>query len=108
MGNIKNWKMFNEGLIKNVYNFYKLVKMLKGWKQKYQPSDYDKVIEDAYELIDSYGLEDGKKSPSFTLPNNQLDEQFIKKFLKKAGDHGYKVISEPSDKTGHTKFNFTR
>ena len=115
MKHINNWKNFNEGFftgikegVENVYNFYKLVKMLRGWKQKYTSSDYDKVISDAFELINDYNLQPGKLSPSFTLPNIQLEEEFIKKFFKAAEDKGYQVISKPSEKEGSTTFNLIR
>jgi hypothetical protein len=94
-------------LITNAINFAKLVNMLRDWKSKYQPSEYDRVISDAFVLIDSYGLKPGKKSPSFTLPNEQLEEEFIKKFLVAAEAHGYKVFSNP-EKEGFTRFYFTR
>lgn len=67
MKHINNWKNFNEGIfsgikkgVKNVYNFYKLVKMLRGWERKYTPEQYDKVISDAFELINGYNLQPGK------------------------------------------------
>lgn len=115
MKHMKNWKTFNEGIfsgikkgVENVYNFYKLVKMLRGWERKYTPSDYNKVISDAFELINGYNLQPGKLSPPFTLPNVQLEEEFIKKFFKAAEDNGYKVVSKPSEKEGFTTFNFIR
>ena len=92
---MKNWKAFNENFIKNAYNFIKLVKLLRGWEKKYQPSQYDEVIEKAFVLIDGYGLKPGKLSPSFTLPNVQLEEEFIKKFFEAAKSHGYDVFSKP-------------
>ena len=92
----------------NSINFFKLAKMLRGWQNKYQPSDYDKVISDAFVLIDGYGLKQGKLSPPFTLPNEQLEKEFIKKFFVAAKEHGYNVISKPSEREGYTTFNFTR
>ena len=92
----------------NSINFYKLVKMLRGWEKKYTPADYDRVIKDAFVLIDSYGLKEGEISPYFTLPNDQLEKEFIKKFLIAAEEHEYKVFSEPAENEGFTKFHFTR
>jgi len=58
MKKIKNWQAFNEGLfssikkgISDVYDFYKLVKLLRNWKEKYSPEEYDNVIYDAFKLI---------------------------------------------------------
>lgn len=115
MKNMKNWKAFNEGIfsdikkgVSNVYNFIKLVKMLRGWERKYTPTDYDKVISDAFDLINGYNLPPGKLSPPFTLPNYQLEEEFIKKFFIAAKQNGYKVESKPSEIEGSTTFNFIK
>lgn len=97
-----------ESFITNAYNFVKLVKLLRGWQRKYQPSDYDAIINQAFELIDGYDLQPGKLSPPFTLPNEQLDTEFIKKFMKTAEEHGYKIISKPAEKENYTTFNFTK
>jgi hypothetical protein len=112
---INNWKTFNEGLfsgikkgVSDMYNFYKLVKLLRGWERKYTPEQYDMVISSAFNLINKHDLQPGKLSPPFTLPNTQLGEEFIKKFFKAAKDNGYEVVSKPSEKQGHTTFNFTR
>jgi hypothetical protein len=114
MKHINNWVNFNEGLfsgikkgVSDMYNFYKLVKLLRGW-EKYTPEQYDKVISDAFDLINKHDLKPGKLSPPFTLPNKQLEKEFIKKFFKAASNNGYKVISRPSEKEDHTTFNFTR
>ena len=37
-----------------------------------------------------------------------MEETFIKKFFKAAKDNGYEVVSKPSEKEGHTTFNFIR
>ena len=109
MKKIYNWKSFNENFFKDAYNFIKLVKMLRGWQRKYQPEDYDRVIAQAFELIDGYGLQPGKISPPFTLPNHELETEFIKKFLATAEEHGYEVISRPAvEREGYTTFNFKR
>jgi len=112
---LKIYESFNEGLFANIkkgvsnsYNFYKLVKMLRGWESKYKPEQYDKVISDAFDLINSYNLQPGKMSPPFTLPDEQLEEEFIKKFFVAAEYNGYKVISNPSEREGYTTFNFIR
>ena len=112
---INNWKTFNEGLfsgikkgVSDMYNFYKLVKLLRGWERKYTPEQYDMVISSAFNLINKHDLQPGKLSPPFTLPNTQLEEEFIKKFFKAAKDNGYEVVSKPSEKQGHITFNFTR
>jgi len=97
--------MFNENFIKNSYNFIKLVNMLRGWERKYTPEEYDGVIEKAFKLINSYGLKPGKLSPPFTLPNEQLKQEFIIKFLKAAEYNRYEVISTPKD-SNYTTFNF--
>ena len=122
MKHINNWKIFNEGIfssvkkgVSGVYNFFKLVTMLTGWERKYTPDQYDKVISDAFELINAHNLQPGELSPPFTLPNNQLKEEFIKKFFKAAEENGYKVISKsdtvfyglPPDE-GYTTFNFKK
>lgn len=104
---MKNIKLF-ESFVSNIYNFYKLVKMLRGWETKYTPDQYDKVISDAFNLINSYNLKPGKLSPSFTLPIVQLELEFIKKFFKAAEDNGYKVVSNPSKKAGYMTFNFIK
>jgi hypothetical protein len=115
MKHLDNWKTFNEGIfsgikkgVSDVYNFYKLVKMLRGWERKYTTEEYDKVISDAFDLINSYNLQPGKLSPPFTLPNTQLEMEFIKKFFKAAEDNGYQVVSKLSEKEGYTTFNFIR
>lgn len=102
---MKNLQKF-ENFITNAYNFIKLVKMLRGWQHKYQPSEYDTVIDNAFKLIDDYNLQPGKISPSFTLPNDQLDTEFIKKFMKTAEEHGYEILSKPAE--NNTTFNFTK
>jgi len=115
MKKIKNWQAFNEGLfssikkgISDVYDFYKLVKLLRNWKEKYSPEEYDNVIYDAFKLINGYNLQPGKLSPPFTLPNVQLEEEFIKKFFNVAKENGYEVVSNPSEREGYTTFNFKR
>jgi hypothetical protein len=115
MKHINDWKTFNEGIfsgikkgVSNAYNFIKLVKLLRGWQRKYTPEDYDNVIKEAFDLINGYNLQPGKLSPPFSLPNIQLEEEFIKKFFKAAEDNGYKVESRASEREGYTTFNFIR
>ncbi len=115
MRHINSWKSFNEGLfssikksVSNAYNFYKLVKLLRQWDKKYTPKQYDNVISDAFDLINKYDLSPGKLSPPFTLPNSQLEQEFIRKFFKAAKDNGYEVISKPSERKAYTTFNFIK
>lgn len=91
---------------KNYYNFFKLVKLLRGWK-KYESSQYDGVVDEAFTLINAYDLKPGKRSPKFSLPNDQLDEEFIIKFFERADSDGYHVVSYPCvDRETHTTFYF--
>ncbi len=83
--------------------------MLRGWNEKYDPSEYDGVVEKAFTLINGYNLKPGKKSPAFTLPNEQLDEEFIIKFFEAAESNGYNVISKITEgKESHTTYNFIK
>lgn len=96
-------------MIKNYYNFFKLVKMLRGWGEKYDPSEYDDIIEKAFTIIDGYNLKPGRKSPPFTLPNDQLDEEFIIKFFEAVDRNGYIVISKITEgKETHTTYSLTK
>jgi hypothetical protein len=95
-----------EGFIKNTINLFKLANLLKNWSSKYQTEEYDKVITQAFDIIDAFNLSNDILSTPFTLPNNQLETEFIKKFFNEAEKRGYEAISNPSETT--TTFKFRR
>jgi hypothetical protein len=70
---------------------YKLGTLLKDWK-RYNPSEYDKVIKEALDIINDYGLKSGDESPSFSLPTVQLKEEFIIKFMNELKENGFTIV----------------
>ena len=94
--------------IRKVGKYFQLIRILKGYKIRYQPEEYDDVIKQAFALIDGYDLPKGQLSPSFTLPDEARHDEFIKKFFKAASDHGYEVVRNPSSGLSetYTTFNF--
>ena len=81
MKHINNWKIFNEGIfssvkkgVSGVYNFFKLVTMLTGWERKYTPDQYDKVISDAFELINAHMMKKHLYNGQKTLLYYQLSQ----------------------------------
>lgn len=93
----------------NIIDFITLVRILRNWQEKYNTYEYPFVIKRAFNLIDKYDLQPGVLSPSFTLPNNQLDLDFIKKFFLEADKRGYDVIkSNVIKREDATTFNLIR
>lgn len=94
-------------VISNAIDFYQLVNLLRNWQNKYKPSQYDSIINQAFNLIDKYGLKPGVLSPTFKLPNNQLEMDFIQKFFTEADNRGYAVVTGENVKE-RTTFNLKR
>lgn len=82
-------------MIRRMYRVWvlsKLASKLRGW-QKQNPFYYALLIKESVGLINDYGLAKGESSPKFTLPNEQLDEMFIRKLFKAIENEGYEVIN---------------
>ena len=82
----------------------KIGNKLSKWQTKYEPKDYDRVISEVFKLVDDYGLKSGEFSPSFTLPNYQIEKEFIVKFLNAAKEHGFEVFSNKGEYRTEFKF----
>lgn len=95
--------------ITNIIDFITLVSILRNWENKYNPYEYPFVIKRAFNLIDKYDLKPGVLSPSFTLPNSQLETKFIKIFFSEAEKRGYDVLkSTVVKRIDSTTFNLKR
>lgn len=100
------WGILHGNNIRKMYYYYKLGILLRKWETRYVTSEYEHIIKKAFDIIDSYNLKFGEKSPAFTLLNGDLGKDFIVRFFKAAPDRGYILIS--FEFTQITKFIFIK
>jgi len=103
---MKIFNLFNKNIVYKSFQLYKLIKLLSGWRTKYNVDQYDDVIGKAFTIINKFRLRIGKISPSFVLPDDQLSEDFIIRFFAAAKTNNYEVLSHKL--SGSTKFNLIK